>query len=381
MLHVYCKETERQNIFFWQQIQSAYRLFLICRYKKARTSSLKVNDEQHRPDRNASKQLDILPTHIERIEAADADGIPNAFFRKLVQHQIKCGAASLGRIFARPPRSAILGKGNFGKVWRGLDVNTGQMYAVKSLDSLSSRREYEIMLKLSTSTNPFVVRVFCVHHFEDVPIVCIVMNLCMQGDLSSKILLRRELLKDQDYIHPPQAASWMRQLFLGLNYIHLSVEILHRDIKPANILMTSDDCLQLADFGLSCVASDVSRLGYSSDPIGTPGYVAPEVLLRELYDWRADIYSSGACMWVLLHGGEREQLEPAPPNSAHLMRTSHDTNVLSDDWLFLVEAIKDVLVTATGEVQAALQLTIELIARSPNVRPSHRQILASSFLV
>uniref|UniRef100_A0A6C0C2J2 Protein kinase domain-containing protein n=1 Tax=viral metagenome TaxID=1070528 RepID=A0A6C0C2J2_9ZZZZ len=321
-----------------------------------------------------------LETNIHYLEPADEHGVPDAFFRKLLQHQANCGTGFFGRIYARPPRAAVIGKGNSGIVWRGMDARDGHLYAVKNVDANTSKRECEIMQLLATCTPPFVVRVIGVHKFNDVPLASIVMNLCIHGDMLLKIQMRRENLKDKEYIYPAQSSLWTKQLFSCLEYLHLNLGIYHRDIKPGNILISSGDCLQLADFGVSCVSADLSMLNTNTSYIaGTPGYIAPEILASERYDWRADIYSSGACMWVLLCGGEKGQNDPAPPSNKHLMLTDGDTAALNEDWVFLVEAIERTLVSATGNFRAAMELIMQLVTRNPDARLCHSGIQACPF--
>ena len=322
------------------------------------------------------QRLQVGAHFLYQIEPADADGLPNAFFRKLIQDRTTSGGAYLsGRIYARPPRSSILGRGNFCKVWRGRNLDTGQLYAVKNLDSRSSQRECDVMLRLSAIEHPYIVTVLCIHHFHDVPLACAVLNLCTGGDLSAKI--KSHQLEAEIYEHPPETSKWTMQIMLGIEYLHCRVGIIHMDIKPANILIDSEGCSQLADFGLSSYVDDTRT---PRETRGTPGYVAPEVLRREQYDWRADIYSAGAVLWVLMRGGTREQLEPAPPNSAHLMLTYNDTDALCGDWLLLYAASESALATENNDVRSAMKLVIELTAKSPDARPSHEDILASPFL-
>jgi serine/threonine protein kinase len=77
-------------------------------------------------------------------------------------------------------------------------------------------------------------------------------------------------------------------------------KIIHRDIKEENIFVSKDKKFKLGDFGVS---KDLSEISLASTKIGTPLYVAPEVLKNESYDTRADIYSLGIVLYKLLNSG------------------------------------------------------------------------------
>src|SRR5581483_1071275 len=84
--------------------------------------------------------------------------------------------------------------------------------------------------------------------------------------------------------------------------------VVHRDLKPENIMLADHDHVKLLDFGLAChgACSDLSALNttqtLTGTLAGTPGYIAPEVLLQEQVDTRADIFSLGVVMYEMLTG-------------------------------------------------------------------------------
>ncbi|KAJ7082465.1 kinase-like domain-containing protein, partial [Mycena belliarum] len=99
------------------------------------------------------------------------------------------------------------------------------------------------------------------------------------------------------------AHLYMTELLAGLAYIH-SEGVCHRDLKPENILLDAAGCLKISDFGLAVVfrvKGSTRQLTYRS---GTPGYVAPEVLLRDLpYDAQPpDMWATGIILYTLLSG-------------------------------------------------------------------------------
>jgi len=84
----------------------------------------------------------------------------------------------------------------------------------------------------------------------------------------------------------PEIAFVSAQTLRGLTYLH-TVKIIHRDVKAANILLTEEGQIKIADFGVSDV------IGKANDTIGTPLWMAPEVINRAAYDARCDVWSLG----------------------------------------------------------------------------------------
>lgn len=90
------------------------------------------------------------------------------------------------------------------------------------------------------------------------------------------------------------ARKYFRDVLRGLHYLHFH-HIIHRDIKPENILVSKDDTAKIADFGVSAVTDEGDGRGIARG-LGTPAYMAPEVLRAEcLHDAAAtDMWSLGA---------------------------------------------------------------------------------------
>lgn len=92
----------------------------------------------------------------------------------------------------------------------------------------------------------------------------------------------------------------MEQVFSAVNYLHKH-NIFHRDLKPENLILVKKNdpsCIKLIDFGTS---KKFQKGDTFSVPLGTCYYVAPEVIRRS-YDAKADIWSCGVIMYILLCG-------------------------------------------------------------------------------
>jgi serine/threonine protein kinase len=93
----------------------------------------------------------------------------------------------------------------------------------------------------------------------------------------------------------------MLQLCRALAYIH-GHGLVHRDLKPSNIMVDQDRNVRLMDFGLAKFLADDGGLSVSGRMVGTFRYMAPEQILGEPLDARADLYSLGVILYELLSG-------------------------------------------------------------------------------
>ena len=110
-----------------------------------------------------------------------------------------------------------------------------------------------------------------------------------------------ELIKKQKTFSEIKVAQMMKQVLMALNYMHHH-RITHRDLKPQNILLEKNGenlDVKIADFGFSCIFDPKDGL---DTMIGTPLYMAPEILKKENYNSKVDIWSFGAITYMLLGG-------------------------------------------------------------------------------
>ncbi len=123
-----------------------------------------------------------------------------------------------------------------------------------------------------------------------------VMELLEGEDLSATLL-------DTGPLHYARVISFAKQICNALIAAH-RIGIIHRDIKPANCFRvtrgTNSDFIKVLDFGIAKVVSDRDDQKTTGTPLGTPGYMALELLRGETYDHRVDIYALGVLMYKLL---------------------------------------------------------------------------------
>lgn len=119
------------------------------------------------------------------------------------------------------------------------------------------------------------------------------MEYCGAGSLSDLMAICDTTLGEREI------AAVMFQSLLGLQYLHKTKKI-HRDIKSGNILLTDDGICKLADFGVSAELS--TTMAKAKTMIGTPYFMAPEVLMNTDYDSKADVWSLGITAYELAVG-------------------------------------------------------------------------------
>eukprot|EP00028_Trichosphaerium_sp_Am-I-7-wt_P014575 CAMPEP_0168509394 /NCGR_PEP_ID=MMETSP0405-20121227/745_1 /TAXON_ID=498012 /ORGANISM="Trichosphaerium sp, Strain Am-I-7 wt" /LENGTH=456 /DNA_ID=CAMNT_0008526835 /DNA_START=40 /DNA_END=1406 /DNA_ORIENTATION=+ len=119
-------------------------------------------------------------------------------------------------------------------------------------------------------------------------------SLFIVQELVHKGSLRNLIHKDKWEIPQELLVSIIRDIASGIAFLH-SVNIVHRDIKTDNILINNNNTAKITDFGTARTIYD----GFLYEPIGTPQYMAPELLTRAGYDTSADIYSFGVILWEL----------------------------------------------------------------------------------
>ncbi|KAJ6545393.1 protein kinase [Mycena capillaripes] len=219
-----------------------------------------------------------------------------------------------------------IGRGQFGSVYRALNLNTGQMVAVKRIrleglkeDEVTAlMREVDLVKSLS---HPSIVKYEGMARDQDT--LSIVMEYTENGSLS-------QTLKAFGKLNERLVASYVVKILEGLHYLHSS-DVVHGDLKAANILTTKNGNLKLSDFGVSLNVRVVEK-----DVGGIPNWMAPEVIELKGASPKSDIWSL-ACTVVELLTGRPPYAEIANSMSVMFRIVEDDTPPLPEGFSPLLE--------------------------------------------
>ncbi|KAL7082940.1 hypothetical protein ACP275_14G131700 [Erythranthe tilingii] len=232
-----------------------------------------------------------------------------------------------------------LGQGQFGTTYLCTEISTGSEYACKSIskrkliskeDIEDVRREIQIMHHLAGHKNIVTIK----GAYEDSQYVHIVMELCAGGELFDRIIQRGH--------YSERKAADLTKIIVGVVEACHSLGVMHRDLKPENFLLVNKDddfSLKAIDFGLSIFFKPgIGQI--FTDVVGSPYYVAPEVLLKH-YGPEADVWTAGVILYILLSG--------VPPFWAETQQGIFDAVLKghidfdSDPWPLISESAKDLI--------------------------------------
>jgi serine/threonine protein kinase len=298
--------------------------------------------------------------------------------------------ALIGTVLGTCTLQKLIGQGGMGAVFLAQQSRPRRQVAVKVLMPMTPlnsqqlaaflerfRRETDAAASLE---HPNIVPVY--EYGEREGLAYLVMPYVSGGTL-------RDEMERLGTLPLSKIVNYLDQMAAALDCAHAH-GVIHRDIKPANILMTLEGRLLLTDFGLVKVVSDrkapQARLTGVGVPVGTPDYMAPEQVIGEGVDARADIYSLGVIVYQMVTGTTPFQGEsPMQIAAQHLHIAPPSPQLLRPD---LPDAAEQVILRALAKkpddryataqefadafhmalIGTGIQLTMEGLVRTTNGR-------------
>ncbi|XP_017291169.1 serine/threonine-protein kinase D1 [Kryptolebias marmoratus] len=235
----------------------------------------------------------------------------------------------------------VLGSGQFGIVYGGKHRKSGRDVAIKIIDKLRFPTKQESQLRnevaiLQSLHHPGVVNLECM--FETPERVFVVMEK-LHGDMLEMIL------SSEKGRLPERITKFLvTQILVALRHLHFK-NIVHCDLKPENVLLASADSfpqVKLCDFGFARIIGEKS---FRRSVVGTPAYLAPEVLRNKGYNRSLDMWSVGVIIYVSLSGtfpfNEDEDINDQIQNAA-FMYPPHPWKKISQEAIDLINNLLQV---------------------------------------
>ncbi|KFO20603.1 Serine/threonine-protein kinase 17A [Fukomys damarensis] len=205
---------------------------------------------------------------------------------------VRCGAFKA--------HTTVSGTGKFAVVRKCIKKDSGKEFAAKFMRKRRKGQDcrmeiiHEIAVLELAQDNPWVINL---HEVYETPSeMILVLEYAAGGEIFDQCVAdREEAFKEKD------VQRLMRQILEGVHFLHTH-DVVHLDLKPQNILLTSESPLgdiKIVDFGLSRIMKNSEEL---REIMGTPEYVAPEILSYDPISMATDMWSIGVLTYVMLTG-------------------------------------------------------------------------------
>ncbi|KAL7548110.1 hypothetical protein ACHAWF_011402 [Thalassiosira exigua] len=321
---------------------------------------------RHRPQQRM--HLPQLPRHPHLVAAS-------------LSEESSCSEANIEDKYRIDP--LVLGRGHHGSVRACVDRSTLERCAVKSIRksdpsvrAAGLAREIALLREMRHDN---VVELRDV--YEDDEYVHLVTDLCEGGELFDAIVAKSsDEGGEAPCFEEARAAEIARQILTAIQYLH-ERDVVHRDVKPENVLFSTADPdapVKLIDFGLS--RKHAPRESPMKTVVGTPYYVAPEVL-RKRYDRSCDLWSVGVIAYILLcgyppfNGADGDETHKAVLRGKYSF-PREDWKHVGDEAIDFVEGL--LRLNPKERMTAAEALEHPWIAKHARARPSTCQVVGPS---
>ena len=252
--------------------------------------SLMIEDSENAIAIASSEKVEIY--ELEDIEALFSknsdDNLREFFMNRLGLHDNNIELEDLNYI-------CKLGQGSYGQVCLVENKKTNYLYSIKAIsinqiisNNLTDRLLLEKQILLNID-HPFIVKL--VKSLKDKTYIFLIMEY-VKGKELYKLYLQN------DFFSKFQSQFYSASMLLAINYLHQN-HIIYRDIKMENIMVCENGYIKLIDFGAAKILDDNNR---TTTIIGTPHYMAPELILGEGYSYQIDYWSIAVCLYEFYTG-------------------------------------------------------------------------------
>ena len=187
-----------------------------------------------------------------------------------------------------------LGSGSYGNVSLVKTTKKNYLYAIKNIsikqtlyNNLTANIELEKSILLSID-HPFIVKL--VKTLKDDKFLYFLMDYIRGKELF-------DVIRDIDILSKSQTLFYGASIMLAVKYLH-ERKCIYRDIKPENIMVTENGYIKIIDFGTAKILKD----GRTQTTMGTPHYMAPEMILGGGYSFEVDYWAIAVCMYEFICG-------------------------------------------------------------------------------
>jgi calcium-dependent protein kinase len=191
----------------------------------------------------------------------------------------------------------FLGRGSSGIVSLAYD-NKGNKYAIKTINKSQIKNIdfiiFECIISLKINHHNITK---CYEVYEDSKTISFILEYIEGGDLLEYLLNLPENKSNEK-----ECLDIIIQILGVIKYLHYDMNIVHRDLKLQNFLISfknKKSIIKLSDFGFSC---EIPKNGLMNEILGSPIYNAPEILLKQKYNCKCDVWSCGIILFNLLTG-------------------------------------------------------------------------------
>ena len=253
----------------------------------------------------------------------------------------------------------MIGRGSFAKVYRVINKNNKQVYAIKKLkiseiNKLGPKYIVNEIKFLASHNCQNIINYQTV--FLDADFIYIVMQYAQKGDILQiikKHKINNTKLTEKEILH------YFIQICFALQYLHKN-NIIHRDIKSSNIFIDSSNSIKIGDFGIIKIMQNYMM--YANTLIGTPLYMSPEIYKNERYNTKTDIWSLGCILYEMM-----TLTQPFTANNIH-------------DLKYKIFSGKYNLTEINKYSNELKQLLKTLLSTNSYIRPSIDNILTSNYI-